>query len=127
MYVQGTLIKMCAYSTYQGCTLRVHLAKCAVKVHVVDVHAAYIWPNVPFVYIIKMYVQGTLIQMCAYSTYQGCTLRVHLAKCAVKVHVVDVHAAYIWPRCTVCVHIRDVRSGYIDSNVQLQYISGMYT
>ena len=37
-----------------------------------------------------MYVQGTLIQMCGYSTYQGCTLRVHLAKCAVKVHIVDI-------------------------------------
>ena len=87
--------------------------------------------NVPLVYIIEMYVQGTLTQMRGYSTYQGCTLRVHLAKCAVKVHIVDVHAAYIRPKCTVCVHNRDVRSGYIDSkcvvtvhirDVHLEYI-----
>ena len=59
--------------------------------------------NVPLVYIIEMYVQGTLTQMRGYSTYQGCTLRVHLAKCAVKVHIVDVrsvHMAKMYRLCT---------------------------
>ena len=41
-------------------------------------------------------------------------------------HRSDVHAAYIWPKCTVCVMIEMYVQGTFDSNVRLQYISGMY-